>query len=297
MKKIAVLLFVCMFFAGISSAQSTRPIVTNIESSMPNESGTVSITWTISNEVSSTISELLVYRNVGSIITPLILSELEPYATLSRNETNYTDVINDYKSYYYAIIARTNNGLLYDIVIPSVNATDISTTREKVQVTVLPQDVQQALEYQNASTEISASVEAPLRKRPLPYLDIIPNIDSAFQADESITSNNLDLFSPYILEEDRNGDNATGDDYTLFLIVQSVVEQENWVQSEQELLKFLQINRSSETTARANFYLGQVYYFMQDYRTSLTHLQRSEKLYPVYSKRWIEEALNRFTIY
>ncbi len=306
MKKIAILIISCVF-AALCSAQSMRPMITDLQSTLSSENTYVLLTWSIPKETASQITELLVYRNSGSIIRTSSLSILEPRAVLSPTQTSYKDDIQDYSAYYYAVVARTSEGGVYDVIIPTVNASDTAIVKEKLQVFVLDDKPEVENIYANAVPKIDSSVVAPLRERPLPNIDILatkkqdstPTIsEETLKAVNTVptTPQSASFFKPLILEQDTNTENATGDDYTLSLIVNSSVALEDWVLAEQELLKFLQVNRTSTSSARANFYLAQSYYFQQEYRKALTHFQKSEKAYPVQSKKWIEEVLNRFTI-
>ncbi len=299
MKKIAILLLTGTFLSVFCGAQSIRPLISNINTSFSPADSQVTLMWTVPDGVLSQISNLLVYKNSGSIISTPTLSVLSPIATLSPTSSAYTDSLSDSKSYYYAVVARLTDGTMYDVVIPTVNATVKSVAKEKKQnnTYVEPQNTDNIV-----TTRIMSNTEAPLRERPLPYLDIRPDttqnqvlLPGTTQGDNVLTKQET-FFAPYIFDEDKDGEKATGDDYSLYLIVNSVISQENWKSSQEELLKFLQINRSTSSTARANFYLAQTYYYQGDYRTALTHFQKAERLYPVNSKVWIEEVLNRFTI-
>ncbi len=304
MKKLIILILFCTFTA-ICSAQSLRPMVKDISATINSDTSEVVLSWELPANVAANVQELLIYRNTGSIIKTSTLSILEPKANLSAETTTFTDTVRDYNMYYYAVVAKTIDGKMYDVIIPTINATNEAIVKEKLQVFVLDDKPEIENIYANAVPKIDTNVSVPLRERPLPVLGILPaEEDVPSLSEETLTitsslpqSHREALFSkPYILSEDMNGENATGDDYTLFVLVNTFVIAEDWENAKTELTKFLQINRSTEATARANFYLAQTYYFQKEYRLSLTHFQRAEKLYPVYSKRWIEEVLNQYTI-
>ncbi len=306
MKKTTFLIAI-LSFAALCSAQNIRPMVKDVSASISTEKGQVLLTWAISEESVAQISELFVYRNVGSIVKTSTLSLLSPRATLNARDSSYIDEVSDYNAYYYAIVARTIDGYIYDVVIPTVNATNVPVAKTRAKEVITANTTTSNDRFKNATPTIDASVTAPLRERPLPYIDIL-STDKA-EAVATITNETLEItqleanesihsayLQPSILEKDTNGERATGDDYTLYLIVSSDIMDSNWKQAQEKLLQFLQINRSTDATARANFYLAQTYYFQRDYRNALTYFQKSEKLYPIYSKQWIEESLNRFTI-
>ncbi len=303
MKKTAIFIIMCIF-ATICGAQSVRPMVENINVTTPGQTDIVTITWTFKENSLSQIKELLVYKKTETIIKSSDISMLAPIASLLPTQAYFSDTITDFSSYYYAVVARKNDGQLYDVIIPTVNATNIAIFKEKSQNVIAPTEENA---YANASSQIDSTIKAPLRERPLPSLLIIQDSTSSEHplvseaalgtADSLAYSIENEMFlTPYILDEDKNGSTATGDDYTLFLIVRSLIAQENWATSQEELLRFLQVNRTAATTIRANFYLAQCYYFQHNYRQALSHFQKTEKLYPVQSKKWIEESLNKFTI-
>ncbi len=306
MKK-TVFLIVISTFIAICSAQTARPIVKDVQASLSETERMVELTWSISQDASDSILELLVYKNIDTIIRPSTLSILTPIATVTSNTTQYFDTINDYNTYYYAVVAKTHDGTLYDVIIPSVNATDKAIVRTKAQTQNLATKENSETPAIDVNPRIDATVQAPLREKPLPYIEILDNTEvEPVIALENTTRNVIataptsdkrqEYFEPYILDKDSNAENAIGDDYTLYTIVSSYVAPEDWANAEQELLKFLQINRTADATARANFYLAQVYYFQQNYRTAVTHFQRAERLYPFYAKKWIEETLDKLTI-
>ncbi len=304
MKKLSIfiLFYVCI---SLCTAQEARPMVTNITVSSVLKDGQVTINWFVSQEAANQIQELLVYKVSGSIIKPVTLSSTQPIASLPALTTQYTDVLSDYKEYYYAIVAIDTKGNLYDVLIPTVNTTDSPVIRARIATPVVKAEVIQQQEV--VSPRPQANISSPQRERPLPVLQINEEIeknDVPIITEQTLLNTNSfhnitqnsSYFTSEILPVDQNGQNATGDDYTIFYIVDTYISKGDWKTAEAELEKFLQTNRSKTTTARANFYLAQAKYFNQDYRTSLFFFQQAKKVYPLQSNKWIEEVLNRYTV-
>ena len=97
-----------------------------------------------------------------------------------------------------------------------------------------------------------------------------------------------------ILPQDRTPD--SGDQYLLSTIVNSSFAKAQWATAETELLNFLKINRTEETVSRANFYLGQIYYYQGRSKNSLNAFMASLNDYPIESRQWIDEVLEQFEI-
>ncbi len=304
MKKISIYI-VFLIISSICFSQEARPMVSNITVSTVSKDGQVTIGWFVSQEATHTIQELHVFRSSDGIIKPVTLnSGNEPIATLPSLSTQYTDTLLDYKNYYYAVVAVDINGNLFDVLIPTVNTTDSPVKRPNVVSTSLKQE--EVIQPQIISPRPQQNIETPQRERPLPILQItqVDEQEAPLLTKETLLATNSHLgfnqqneyFTTEILSIDMQGDKATGDDYTIFNIVDTYISKNDWLMAEEELERFLQTNRSKSSTARANFYLAQAMYFKQEYRSALFLFQQAKKVYPLQSNRWIEEVLNRYTV-
>ena len=83
-----------------------------------------------------------------------------------------------------------------------------------------------------------------------------------------------------------------GEDSELMLIVQDSFSKKDWRTANEELLRYLSLPRSSDTEARARFYLGQTCYFSGKYREALVEFLFVRPLYPNEAHVWIEAALS-----
>lgn len=146
-----------------------------------------------------------------------------------------------------------------------------------------------------------------MREKPLPALKIFPETppariqktsnQSKKKAENAIRNGGGNPEKEAdILPPDTNDKGMIGDDYSLFVIVDSFVKTKKWPEAQAELKRFLQINRTEEAAARAYFYLGQSLYFNGNYKEALACFQKSRVLYPVLSKRWITETLDAYRI-
>jgi hypothetical protein len=84
---------------------------------------------------------------------------------------------------------------------------------------------------------------------------------------------------------------AGGEEYTIRSIVQGPFVKREWEAGKTALVRFLSLPRTGAVEARARFYLGQVYYFLGDYRESLLEFLKIQQEYPPEAREWIEAVL------
>lgn len=293
--------FIILIFLTVFNAvsQSSRPMVSDIDAEASGKN--IVVTWTLpTREAFRNIDAILVYRSRQAFSSGSQLSEDIKIATLAANVTSYTDTSCGIYSWYYAVTARYSDGSMYDLIIPTVNATvypaGISSTQEVEEAPVVTADIQT---YTSTGT---------IREMPLPYLHLFQDdepLSGTIEAESLEEAAKFGLNSiirqnvkPYIFAEDQD-DNVTGDTYTLHNIIVSFFMRNDWVSSEAELKKFLQTNKSNFITARAQIYTGQTLFFQGKYREALSYFMQAEKTYPeldAISKRWIQYSLDYFEI-
>jgi uncharacterized ParB-like nuclease family protein len=283
----AVLLFCCGLYAA------GRPVVTDISAS----AGTgkfISIFWVLPSKTEQTVTSLLVFRDVEPIASYSQLAELKPAAVLSGSDTGWADPVESYTDYYYAVIAVTGSGP-YTIIIPSMNATVNGVHRK--------------LPVQNAAADTSASAKEKLypqgtmRETPLPSIDLLEKTDAAVpvmgkQAREqagllagNAAAPDAKPLDVYIFEEDLISPDG-GDDYFLFDALKTTFIRKKYTESAAALTKLLGTNRSESVTGRAEFYLGESYYFSGNYQEAVKTFLTVSGTYPVLTKKWIDSALD-----
>ncbi len=291
-----ILIFLTVFNAA---SQSSRPMVSDIDAEPSGKN--IVVKWTLpTKEAFRNIDAILVYRSRQAFSSGSQLSEDIKIATLAANVTSYTDTSCGIYSWYYAVTARYSDGSMYDLIIPTVNATvypaGIASTQETEETPVVSANIQT---YTSAGT---------IREMPLPYLHLFQDdepLSGTIEAESLEEAAKFGLNSiirqnvkPYVFTEDQD-DNVTGDTYTLHNIIVSFFMRNDWVSSEAELKKFLQTNKSNFITARAQIYTGQTLFFQGKYREALSYFMQAEKTYPeldAISKRWIQYSLDYFEI-
>lgn len=293
------LLACALTFTGLSSlsAQSSKPLVSGIEAVQTASETTIS--WSLSRESQDdSITSLYVYRSSEPIFSSDALSGLAPVAVLTPDMTSWKDKA-ETTLYYYAVIARLSDGLMYDLLIPTVN-----TTMYPASVTQTSPDKSEPEQVPLEVNE-SAVVYDGLRIKPLPSFRIFDTMTgSQSQMTAETLSAAIDLgvegsmktdAQLFIAEADM-ADNSTGDTYLLHDIVSRYMLRKNWNKAKEELTALMQTWHSEEITARINLYLGQCSYFTMDYLEALQYFLQCETLYPDVSKIWIQTTINSFVL-
>ena len=96
---------------------------------------------------------------------------------------------------------------------------------------------------------------------------------------------------PYIFEEDLISPDG-GDDFLLFEVLRNNFIQKKYSDSVVQLKKLLGTNRSEKVTNRARFYLGQSYYFQENYQEAVKNFLPVYDIYPELAKKWIDSSLD-----
>ena len=265
----------------------------------------IEITWELpSHDTLQNADALLLYRGRQAFSSGSQLSDDNLLATLTTNETFYKDTTCGFYSWYYTIAVRYNDGTTYDLIIPTVNATVYAAS------VVAVTDEATITGIQNRTSDVlsSNSSENTIREKPLPYLHLFKDDEPISETIEAATLEEASRFGinsitkqkvkPYIFSDDTD-ENSTGDEYTLYYIIDTFFARGEWVSAEMELKKFLQTNKSDYITARAEIYTGQSLFFQEKYREALNCFMQAEKIYPALdaiSKRWIQYSLDYFKL-
>lgn len=285
-----VAVFSCVF---ILSAGAERPIVTSIHAERTTGKHIV-VSWVNPQTPEPAISSLLIFRSTQPVYSYAQLENLAPTAIISAHDSGWTDTVSDYRDYYYTVLAVTQQGR-YAIVIPSVNAT-VNGVHQKI-------PPKQAMPDANVSAQEKLYPEGTMREMPLPYLDLQDSINSnhvqmstaaiekaKFLAGNYLTKKYIPL-EPYIFEEDLVSPDG-GDDFLLFDILRTTFIQKKYRDTTASLSRLLATNRSKSVTSRAQFYLGESYYFSGNYADAVISFLQVFGEYPVLSKKWIDASLD-----
>ncbi len=284
------------------SAQSSRPLVTGISASA--DTNVITLSWNLPSETQKkNVVQFVIFRSSKQFVTGDSIASEIPVATVSASTRIYRDSVTNSTPYYYCVVAKLSDGTLYDVIIPTANATVLGCAVPSKDVTGLTsKDLFE--ERENASLLPTESAEAPLRSTPLPYLHIITNeTESPETIPPYIVANAAKLGrdakkSPekterFIFERDTK-DTSSGDDYTLYAILTSYFVKGDYITAEAGFRTFLQTNHGIDVTARSTIYLGESLYFQGKYKDALTCFLSTEGVYPAISKRWIQLCLDAY---
>ena len=153
----------------------------------------------------------------------------------------------------------------------------------------------------NASGPVKIENTARRNSRDLPLPGL--NLSEAMTGFSGLISDNSDTLEKHndyssiketeVFPEDlvRGG---AGEEFQLRSIVQGYFSLKEWNKAGEEFRRFLDLPRNSHNRARAQFYLGQVYYFEGKMREALFEFLSAQELYPENSHSWIQAVLEEF---
>jgi hypothetical protein len=232
--------------------------------------------------------QLVMYRSTVPFTDMASLSSAIIVGTLTDSEGPYIDYPIPEISYYYALEDEQR------IMTGEITFTpEENTTSQPVSVA--------------AGTIPSAPRKMlSVRPVPLPYLNILPRRETAdiFSPDVISMLDSLSgssgktappvLPKPYIFPGDTTPESG-GERYALSEIIRGSFSGGKWETAASELNRFLSIRRTPEITARANFYLGETYYFMEQYEQALFKFLLARDSYYSQSRIWIQHTLTSMT--
>ena len=298
--------FVLQFFSQNLNAQSVfqaKPVVYSIPAKKT-AINKIQLTWSLPENFSA--ASIAVFRSSAQIIENSEILSMKPAAEIPAKSTSYTDTLKFFGEYYYALIARDKSGNLFDIVIPSANATISAVTLEN------PTKDEFAEKTQAGQTGKIGQPEEKyqpsfLRNLPLPYLNLISDIgrkptefgEKTKNAGKELSGKFFEqkpkLREPYIFEEDLVCAPG-GDDYYLFQSLKNYFIKKDYRASVTDLKNFLSVSREPYTAARASFYLAESQYYCRNYKSALQIFLFLEDVFPSLSKLWADSSLDQYTI-
>jgi len=251
----------------------------------------ITITWTLPSNVEEPITKLYLYRSLKQITNYQQIKDKKPLIELKPSYTGYIDTVSDFKDYFYAVIAVTDQP--YDLILLSFNSTVSGahlTPKEKTDAAIkIPEE--------------KLYPDGALRETPLPFVDILDqNYDEESMISEETLDSTKELYSnkknkknllkQYIFEEDLISPDG-GDDYLLFEILKNSFVQRKYDQALTDLNKLVGTNISESTRNRAYFYIGEAQYLTGDYQAAVKTFIKIQQVYPVQAKKWLDSALNK----
>ena len=276
---------------ALGAQESERPLIRQLSAEAVSVTK-IRLSWKLPRPFKA--KSLLVYRDTQPFATHAQLAQVAPIAELKPNSNYFIDTVQNYREYYYAVIARRADGTSYDVILPSINAT-VSGVR-----------VQRAEQAEPTDAELEEEklyADGQLRELPLPYLNMLGNQGKkpnklqpqVMAAGRELSAGHQtpthERLPPHIFDEDMISPSG-GDEYFLFEILKDYFIRRNYAQSVTQLQQFLGMNRSPETTTRAAFYLGESLYYCGKYRQALMMFLYVSEDEPALAKKWIQSTLN-----
>lgn len=285
MKYLTKTLFIALFLILTSLqafSQSNKPYARNINIDVKND--TIIISW--ENLFQNDIKQIYLYKSNTPIIFQNQLTKENLIGTLESYQDSFTIFEKKNFANYYAVIYQLKDNSFYDVLIFSENSSVFNAVLEEFiqEINYIPE---------NDTKEIPKETleEGKLRKTPLPTISIFE--DDYNLAKSQNNTQKIDI-APYIFEEEKT-ENPVGLAYELYNITSKYFFTEDFNEASKEL-KFLLENKYDEkTTARIYFYLGQCYFFNEEYKNALSCFLLSEKQYPTISKQWQQYVLTNFS--
>ncbi|MCL1813387.1 MAG: hypothetical protein FWG29_07680 [Treponema sp.] len=165
------------------------------------------------------------------------------------------------------------------------------------------------------AVQIQSTAGTGSREMPLPGLNLSASHGGSSSALDGLPgfvteSFGFDTETVFVLPERRNEKTSKketeifsedlvkggiGEEYQLRSIVQGYFSLKEWNKAAEEFRRFLDLPRNKDNKARAQFYLGQVYYFQGRPREALFQFLVAQEQYPNNCSSWIQAVLGDFT--
>jgi len=157
----------------------------------------------------------------------------------------------------------------------------------------------------NVTGAVEIAVSRPYNSRdiPLPGLslsptpetvpvpgDLSPEAARVEAAIQRMSGRNRTQAEAQIFAEDLKAGGA-GEEYQFRSIVQDYFNRRNWKGAEEEFRRFLELPRSKRNRAKAQFYLGQAYYFQEKSQEALYSFMEAREMFPTETNFWIQTVL------
>lgn len=97
--------------------------------------------------------------------------------------------------------------------------------------------------------------------------------------------------TPYFFEDDMFAPDG-GDGYILFETLREGLVQRKYRESVGLFIDFLSVNRNAAVTNRAEFYLGESFYFCGEYKNAVQCFLAVQEIFPALAKKWIDSSLD-----
>ncbi len=314
LKKIA--LFLATFLCAESVFSQSRPVANKI-SAMAGAEKNIEIVWTFPERTVPKITGAKVYRAAKPISSYSEIERLSPVAKVTGFQ--YLDTVSKGGEYFYAVIAMTETGD-YKAIIPGMNATTTGArpripAKESQETSENPKSDSEENAPSISKSDFSRNVisnknSAPnasspkLRKTPLPFPGTILGLENerkefsdearrsvANLANVSAKKSAEPFKAPHFFEDDMFAPEG-GDGYILFETLRDGLVQRKYRESVKLFTDFLSVNRNADVTNRAEFYLGESFYFCGEYEKAVQCFLSVQEIFPALAKKWIDSSLD-----
>ena len=297
--KYSLIFFTVLALLPASIFAQAKPVASFVKAASGEEKK-ILIEWEFPAKCDPKIQGVQIFRVKKPCASYQELEGLKPIAQLDPYKNKYVDLVSAPGDYFYVVLAETEKGL-YKIVIPGVNATS-KGARPKIPATNSEQEIPQ-----NAKDSGEEKAENKLRNAPLPNPGVLLGFNEnrakmserskrvAKELGSKKATRAEEFKSPYFFEEDMFSPDG-GDEYTLFECLRAGLAPKKYGESVGILQDFLSVHRNKATTERAQFYLGQSYYFCKEYEKAVRCFLNVQDAFPELSKQWIDSSLDLLTI-
>lgn len=310
LKKIA--LFLAAFLCAECIFSQSRPVANKISATAGAEKN-IEIVWAFPERTVPKITGVKVYRAAKPISSYSEIERLSPIANVTGHQ--YLDTVSKGGEYFYAVIAMTENSD-YKAIIPGMNATTIGVrpripATERQGTSENPKSVSEENAPSVSKSDFSQSAHsAPkvpvskLRKTPLPFPGTILGLENerkefsdearqrvANLANVSAKKSAEPFKTPHFFEDDMFAPDG-GDGYILFETLRDGLVQRKYRESVKLFTDFLSVNRNADVTNRAEFYLGESFYFCGEYEKAVQCFLSVQEIFPALAKKWIDSSLD-----
>lgn len=286
-KKTSIIALLIFFSSSLIFSQSNKPYAKNISVQYFEKEKTLSINW--ENPASNNISKIYIFYDEKPITSKDQLSKDKILIILDKSKTSYSFKNEKMFTPYFAVIFQLQDYSFYDVLIPSENSTLYDPDLEVTffESNNLPTDTNKNTTDKVAIQE--GLEEGKIRNTPLPRINIE---EKAFEG--NFLQTKKVKVSSYIFPEEMV-ENPFGVSYEIYNILANYYVEENFTEAAKELNYLLQNKFDEKTTARLYFYLGECYFFTEEYKKAIECFFLSEKQYPEISKQWQQYALNNIS--
>ena len=194
--------------------------------------------------------------------------------------------------YYYAVINEDDLVRGTVAIIPGVNSSinpvEVSTGRDDMEITAPVQAIRLIpLPQLRPSTENSTVRDQSTSRESR----LNPPLASLLQAIPERPLVDPTTRSPEIFAIDMDIRPSAGEDFALNIILTGSFMDRDWHNARDELSRFLALPRGLSAAARARFYLGQCFYFLNMPREALFEFLAIQDTFPDESREWVQASL------